>query len=99
MAGQRNNYGKRSSNSHSYYGGSKRHNPSSEDSGFDGQIVIVYSSSKEMNSFRDGGGDLVCPAQHVVFLVHDRVVAEECGRKEEKREEEDKNEIGEVQQN
>ncbi|CAN1313753.1 KH domain-containing protein At4g18375 [Linum perenne] len=145
MAGQRNDYGKRSSNPHSDYGGGKRHNPSGEDSGdlphgigsddtvyrylcpvrkigsiigrggeiakqlraetkssirisesipgFEERIVTVYSSSEETNSFGGeeedgGGGDLVCPAQHALFLVHDRVVAEERGREEEEREEE-----------
>ncbi|CAN1313750.1 KH domain-containing protein At4g18375 [Linum perenne] len=122
MAGQRNDYGKRSSNPHSDYGGGKRHNPSGEDSGdlphgigsddtvggeiakqlraetkssirisesipgFEERIVTVYSSSDEEED--GGGGDLVCPAQHALFLVHDRVVAEERGREEEEREEE-----------
>ncbi|CAN0896550.1 KH domain-containing protein At4g18375 [Linum grandiflorum] len=165
MAGQRNDYGKRSSNSNSDYGGGKRHNPSGDDSGdlphgignddtvyrylcpvrkigsiigrggeiakqlraeskssirisesipgFDERIVTVYSTSEETNSFggreededededgvgggAGGGGDLVCPAQHALFLVHDRVVAEERGREEEEGED-DEDEAGEVQ--
>ncbi|CAI0402148.1 unnamed protein product [Linum tenue] len=111
MAGQRNDYGKRS-HSQSDYGGGKRRNPAGDETGelkigsiigrggeiakqlraesrssirisesipgFDERIVTIYSSSEETNSFGEDE-ELVCPAQHALFLVHDRVVAEELG--------------------
>ncbi|CAI0402152.1 unnamed protein product [Linum tenue] len=92
MAGQRNDYGKRS---HSQKIGSiigrggeiaKQLRAESRSSirisesipGFDERIVTIYSSSEETNSFGEDE-ELVCPAQHALFLVHDRVVAEELG--------------------
>ncbi|CAI0405987.1 unnamed protein product [Linum tenue] len=113
MAGQRNDYGKRS-HSQSDYGGGKRHNPAGDETGelqhgigsddtvyreiakqlraesrssirisesipgFDERIVTIYSSSEATNPFGEDE-ELVCPAQHALFLVHDRVVAEELG--------------------
>ncbi|CAI0405984.1 unnamed protein product [Linum tenue] len=158
MAGQRNDYGKRS-HSQSDYGGGKRHNPAGDETGelqhgigsddtvyrylcplrkigsiigrggeiakqlraesrssirisesipgFDERIVTIYSSSEATNPFGEDE-ELVCPAQHALFLVHDRVVAEELGgdggrgggrgggASDEEVEEED--ELGEVQQ-
>lgn len=125
MAGQRNDYGKRS-NSHSDYGGGKRRNPGddpdqprtigSDDTvyrylcplrkigsiigrggeiakqlrseskssirisdsmpGFEERIVTIYSSSEETNLFGDTG-EFVSPAQDALFMVHDRIVAED----------------------
>ncbi|KAJ4845695.1 hypothetical protein Tsubulata_028776 [Turnera subulata] len=124
MAGQRNDYGKRS-HSQSDYGGGKRRNPGddadqhaigNEDTvyrylcplrkigsiigkggeiakqlradsksniriseampGYDERIVTIYSSSEETNLFGDTG-EFICPAQDALFMVHDRIVAEE----------------------
>lgn len=129
MAGQRNDYGKRS-HSQSDYGGGKRRNPSddtepqqqqqhtigAEDTvyrylcplrkigsiigrggeiakqlrsdsksniriseampGFEERIVTIYSSSEETNIFGDTG-EFVSPAHDALFMVHDRIVAEE----------------------
>lgn len=44
--------------------------------GCDERVVTIYSSSEETNSL-EGTGELVSPAQHALFEVHDRVVAEE----------------------
>ncbi|KAJ8774554.1 hypothetical protein K2173_017000 [Erythroxylum novogranatense] len=124
MAGQRNDYGKRS-HSQSDYGGGKRRNPG-EDSdqyaignddtvyrylcplrkigsiigrggeiakqlradsksniriseavpGFDERIVTIYSPSDETNVLGDTG-QFVSPAHDALFMVHDRIIAEE----------------------
>ncbi|WCJ21310.1 RNA-binding KH domain-containing protein [Euphorbia peplus] len=127
MAGQRNDYGKRS-NSQSDYGGGKRRNPGEEgvdqpphtignedtvyrylcplrkigsiigrggeiakqlrsDSksniriseampGFDERIVTIYSTSDDTNLYGDTG-EFISPAQDALFMVHDRIVAED----------------------
>ncbi|KDP41221.1 hypothetical protein JCGZ_15628 [Jatropha curcas] len=125
MAGQKNDYGKRS-NSQYDYGGGKRRNPGddgdqphtigSEDTvyrylcplrkigsiigrggeiakqlrsesksniriseampGFEERIVTIYSSNEETNLFGDTG-EFVSPAQDALFMVHDRIVAED----------------------
>ncbi|XP_065861361.1 RNA-binding KH domain-containing protein RCF3 [Euphorbia lathyris] len=125
MAGQRNDYGKRS-NSQSDYGGGKRRNPGedgdqphtigNEDTvyrylcplrkigsiigrggeiakqlrsdsksniriseampGFDERIVTIYSTSEETNLFGDTG-EFISPAQDALFMVHDRIIAED----------------------
>ncbi|KAG9147341.1 hypothetical protein Leryth_021411 [Lithospermum erythrorhizon] len=45
--------------------------------GCEERAVTIYSTSDETNSFGDDDDDLVAPAQHALFLVHDRIVAEE----------------------
>ncbi|XP_050204112.1 KH domain-containing protein At4g18375 isoform X2 [Mercurialis annua] len=144
MAGQRNDYGKRSNSQSDYGGGKRRSNPpdgeetdhhhqpphaiTNEDTvyrylcplkkigsiigrggeiakqlrsesksnmriseamaGFDERIVTVYSSSEESNLFGDSG-EFVCPAQDALFMVHDRIVAEDLNAKNDKNDEDD----------
>ncbi|KAG5237267.1 hypothetical protein OIU76_012043 [Salix suchowensis] len=146
MAGQRNDYGKRSQHSQSDYGGGKRRNPgddpsdqhtiTSEDTvyrylcplrkigsiigkggeiakqlradsksniriseampGYDERIVTIYSSNEETNLLGETG-DYVCPAQDALFMVHDRVVAEDLNNAAAE-EEEGEDKFGELQQ-
>ncbi|KAK3409213.1 hypothetical protein EUGRSUZ_J01359 [Eucalyptus grandis] len=44
--------------------------------GCEERIVTIYSSSDETNAF-DDSNNYVCPAQHALFKIHERVVAEE----------------------
>ncbi|CAK7326109.1 unnamed protein product [Dovyalis caffra] len=147
MAGQRNDYGKRSQHSQSDYGGGKRRNPgddasdqhtiSNEDTvyrylcplrkigsiigkggeiakqlradsksnvriseampGYDERIVTIYSSSEETNLFGETG-EYICPAQDALFMVHDRVIAEDLNNAAAAEEEEEEDKFGEVQQ-
>ncbi|XP_015576827.2 KH domain-containing protein HEN4 isoform X1 [Ricinus communis] len=146
MAGQRNDYGKRS-NAQSDYGGGKRRNPTADDgedsdhqqqqqqhtitnedtvyrylcplrkigsiigrggeiakqlrsesksniriseamAGFEERIVTIYSNSEESNLFGDSG-EFVCPAQDALFMVHDRIIAEDLNNSNNNNEEED----------
>ncbi|KAG6759939.1 hypothetical protein POTOM_036435 [Populus tomentosa] len=146
MAGQRNDYGKRSQHSQSDYGGGKRRNPGDDPSdqntitnedtvyrylcplrkigsiigkggeiakqlradsksniriseampGYDERIVTIYSSSEETNIFGETG-EYVCPAQDALFMVHDRVIAEDLNNAAAE-EEEGEDRFGEVQQ-
>ncbi|XP_024465579.1 KH domain-containing protein At4g18375 isoform X2 [Populus trichocarpa] len=146
MAGQRNDYGKRSQHSQSDYGGGKRRNPGDDPSdqntitnedtvyrylcplrkigsiigkggeiakqlradsksniriseampGYDERIVTIYSSSEETNLFGETG-EYVCPAQDALFMVHDRVIAEDLNNAAAEEEEGEDN-FGEVQQ-
>lgn len=44
--------------------------------GCEERVVTIYSSSDETNAFEDST-NFVCPAQHALFKIHERVVAEE----------------------
>ncbi|KAL3581834.1 hypothetical protein D5086_016166 [Populus alba] len=63
--------------------------------GYDERVVTIFSSSEETNLFGDTG-EYVCPAQDALFMVHDRVIAEDLNNAAAAEEEEDR--FGEVQQ-
>lgn len=44
--------------------------------GCDERVVTIYSSSDETNDF-DGTDDRVCPSHDALFMVHDRIVADD----------------------
>ncbi|KAK9277682.1 hypothetical protein L1049_007229 [Liquidambar formosana] len=50
--------------------------------GCEERVVTIYSSSEETNPFGDTG-ELVSPAQDALFMVHDRIVADELPADEE----------------
>lgn len=45
-------------------------------SGCDERVVTIYSPSDETNDF-DGTDDRVCPSHDALFMVHDRIVADD----------------------
>lgn len=50
--------------------------------GCDERVVTIYSSSDETNDF-DGTDDRVCPSHDALFMVHDRIVADDMSDSEE----------------
>ncbi|KAJ6910037.1 KH domain-containing protein [Populus alba x Populus x berolinensis] len=64
--------------------------------GYDERVVTIFSSSEETNLFGDTG-EYVCPAQDALFMVHDRVIAEDLNNAAAAAEEEE-DRFGEVQQ-
>ncbi|KAJ6317985.1 hypothetical protein OIU76_013518 [Salix suchowensis] len=65
--------------------------------GYDERVVTIYSSSEETNLFGDTG-EYICPAQDALFMVHDRVIAEDLNNAAAAAEEEEEDIFGEVQQ-
>jgi poly(rC)-binding protein 2/3/4 len=65
--------------------------------GYDERVVTIFSSSDETNLFEDTG-EYVCPAQDALFMVHDRVIAEDLNNAAAAEEEEEEDRFGEVQQ-
>ncbi|KAL3844670.1 hypothetical protein ACJIZ3_002073 [Penstemon smallii] len=50
--------------------------------GCEERVVTIYSTSEETNEFEDSD-DRVCPAQHALFKVHDRIVSEDTAMDED----------------
>lgn len=43
----------------------------------DERVITIFSSNKETNSY-DETGDYICPAQHALFMIYERLVSDDA---------------------